>query len=83
MLKFKYIFSGETSMGFARKFKRDGFDRYLVVLTEGIKVTVQAFPPETGGAGRWEQILKPNEIKLTNELIKAVGSGLQKAEKIH
>ena len=83
MLRFQYMFSGEASMGFARKFKKDGFDRYLVVLTEGIRLTVQFNPQETGGDSQWKQILKPNEIKLTTELIKAVGLGLQKAEIIY
>lgn len=81
MLKFKYFFAGIHSIGFARQHLIDGQDTFLIILSDGVKLIIARAKSQNNGT-KWHQVHRDRELTQPDELIHALGSGVETAKKI-
>ena len=83
MLKFRFFYSNEYHIGFARRFNVSGDDRYLVVLLDGSTLTIaQHFTDGEVNAITWFQVPKTGLLMRSNELVQILGSALKTAKEV-
>ena len=83
MIKFRYFYDGVLHCGFARQFTKEDKSRYLIILKEGLSLVVTSTNNHfQENKLVWLQVPKGNEMIQADDLIQAIGAGLQNGELI-
>lgn len=83
MIKFRYLFNGVHHIGFARHYTAQNNRRYFVLLSDGLTLILsQTNNYNSDNQVVWMQIPKNNETNQHDDLIQALGAGLQNGDAI-
>lgn len=83
MIKFRYFYNGAFHFGFARQFTIEDKFRYLIILKDGLSLVITSTTSQSADNKiAWLQIPRASETVQLDDLVQAVGAGLQDGELI-